>query len=116
MASGIFLKQCSQGRKPLADVFAPQDEIVTNVVVALEPKIYSAERDRIAQKSPDRLDAWDHVIRALTRIWQYTRIGNETALSHLSEALRLDPAYAPALGSTLGSVFGMFSKAGEWAA
>jgi adenylate cyclase len=103
---GAQLADASTGRevwseryeRALADVFALQDEIVTNVVVALEPKIYAAERDRIAQKPPDRLDAWDHVMRALPHIWHYTRTGNETALTHLSEALRLDLAYARALG------------------
>ena len=54
--------------RALVDVFALQDEIASSVVVAVEPQIYAAERDRIQQKPPGRLDAWDYVIRALSRI------------------------------------------------
>ncbi|WP_048708078.1 hypothetical protein [Microvirga massiliensis] len=103
---GVELADASTGRevwseryeRALVDVFALQDEITTSVVVAVEPKIYAAERDRIQQKQPDHLDAWDCVMRALPHTWQLTRGGNETALNLLSDSLRLDPVYARALG------------------
>ncbi len=103
---GVQLADAGTGRevwseryeRALVDVFALQDEIAASVVVAVEPKLYAAERDRIQQKQPDHLDAWDCVIRALPHMWQLTRGGHETALNLLSDALRLDPSYARALG------------------
>ena len=80
------------------DVFALQDEITSNVVNAVEPQIYSAERDRIHQKQPDDLNAWDYLIRAMPHVWVHTRHNNDLALNLLSEALRLNPSYARALG------------------
>ena len=103
---GVQLADAGTGRevwseryeRPLVDVFALQDEIAANVVVAVEPKLYAAERDRIQQKPPGDLDAWDCVIRALSQMWRGTQSDNEAALDFLSAALRLDPAYARALG------------------
>jgi adenylate cyclase len=84
--------------RALVDVFAVQDEITTSVVMAVEPQIYAAERERVQQKPPGRLDAWDCVIRAMSHMWLHTKGSHESALDLLTSALRLDPAYARALG------------------
>ena len=86
---GVQLAEASTGREVwselyeegFVDVFGLQNEIVAHVVVAVERKLYTAERNRLAQKPPDRLDASDCVIRALPRMWQPTRAGNDTALN-----------------------------------
>jgi adenylate cyclase len=103
---GVQLAETGTGRemwseryeRALSDVFALQDEIATSVVVAVEPQLYVAERDRIQRQPPGRLDAWDCVIRALSHMWRHTKADNEAALALLSDAIRLDPAYARALG------------------
>jgi TolB-like protein len=82
----------------LVDVFAVQDEITASIVMAVEPQIYAAERERVQQKPPGRLDAWDCVIRAMSHMWLHTKDSHEAALDLLTSALRLDPAYARALG------------------
>jgi len=84
--------------RALADLFALQDEIAASVVVTVEPQLYAAESARVQQTPPDRLDAWDYVIRALSCMWRRTRSDNAAALDLLSAALRLDPTYARALG------------------
>jgi adenylate cyclase len=84
--------------RALADLFALQDEIATSVVVAVEPQLYAAERARVQRMPPDKLDAWDHVIRAVALMGRRTRSDNAAALELLSRALRLDPSYARALG------------------
>jgi len=84
--------------RALVDVFAVQDEITASIVMAVEPQIYAAERERVQQKPPGRLDAWDCVIRALSHMWLHTKSSHEAALDLLTSALRLDPAYARALG------------------
>ncbi len=103
---GVQLADATTGRevwteryeRALEDVFALQDEVAGRVVLAVEPKLYAAEGDRIQQKRPDDLDAWDCVIRALPHMWQETRAGHETALNLFSDAIRLDPTYSRALG------------------
>jgi adenylate cyclase len=103
---GVRLADATTGRevwsdrydRAVVDVFALQDEITANVVNAVEPQIYSAERDRIHQKQPDDLNAWDYLIRAMPHVWVHTRHNNDLALNLLSEALRLNPSYARALG------------------
>ena len=84
--------------RPLADLFALQDEIAASVVTAVEPQLYAAESARLQQMPPSQFDAWDHMIRALSFMWRRTTSDNATALDLLSAALRLDPSYARALG------------------
>jgi tetratricopeptide (TPR) repeat protein len=103
---GVQLAHAATGReiwserydRPLLDIFAIQDEIAASVVIAVEPQLYAAERDRVQQKPPGSLDAWDCVIRALWHMWLRTKDHHEAALNSLSSALRLDPSYARALG------------------
>jgi TolB-like protein len=82
----------------LADVFAVQDEITNAIVAAIEPQIYAAENFRAQRKSPDSLDAWDLVMRALSHYWRVTRQDNVVAQALLEKASALDPHYGQALG------------------
>src|SRR5712691_3744711 len=121
---GVQLADAGTGReiwaeryeRALAGLFTLQDEIAASVVVAVEPQLYAAESERVQQKSPGRLDAWDFVIRALSHMWRLTRNDNAAALDLLSAALRLDPTYARALGLhawlSLWHVHNGFSTAG----
>ncbi|HEY4921387.1 MAG TPA: winged helix-turn-helix domain-containing tetratricopeptide repeat protein [Xanthobacteraceae bacterium] len=84
--------------RDLADVFAVQDEITTAIVAAIEPQIYAAENFRAQRKSPDSMDAWDLVMRALSHYWRVTRQDNVVAQALLEKATALDPNYGQALG------------------
>ena len=84
--------------RDLADVFAVQDEITTAIVAAIEPQIYAAENFRAQRKSPDSMDAWDLVMRALSHFWRVTREDNVVAQALLEKATALDPHYGQALG------------------
>ena len=84
--------------RDLADVFAVQDEITTAIVAAIEPQIYAAENFRAQRKSPDSMDAWDLVMRALSHYWRITRQDNVVAQALLEKATALDPTYGQALG------------------
>ena len=97
----------------LADVFAVQDEITEAIVAAIEPQIYAAENCRILRKAPDRLDAWDLLIRALSHYWRLTREDNAIALALLERATEIDPHYGHALG--LLSSSHMFNVHMGWA-
>ncbi|MFO1162168.1 MAG: winged helix-turn-helix domain-containing tetratricopeptide repeat protein [Reyranellaceae bacterium] len=84
--------------RDLADVFAVQDEITEAIVTAIEPQIYAAENCRTLRKPPDRLDAWDLLMRAQSHYWRLTREDNAAALELLERATEIDPQYGQALG------------------
>ncbi len=81
----------------LADVFAVQDDITQAVVAAIEPQLYAAEDFRARRKTPDNMDAWDLVMRALSHYWRVTRQDNLVAQALLEKAISVDPGYGQAL-------------------
>ena len=83
--------------RDLADVFAVQDEITQAVVAAVEPQLYAAEDFRARRKTPDNMDAWDLVMRALSHYWRVTRQDNLVAQALLEKAISVDPSYGQAL-------------------
>ena len=83
--------------RDLADVFAVQDEITQAVVAAIEPQLYAAESFRSPRKTPDNMDAWDLVMRALPHYWRVTRQDNLVAQALLEKAIAVDPGYGQAL-------------------
>ena len=84
--------------RDLADVFAVQDEITEAIVAAIEPQLYAAENFRARRKSPNNLDAWDLVMRALSHYWRVTRQDNVVAQALLEKATAIDPNYGQAHG------------------
>ena len=97
----------------LADVFAVQDEITEAIVAAIEPQLYAAENFRARRKTPDSLDAWDLVMRALSHYWRVTRQDHVVAQALLEKAIAIDPDYGQALGVLATSY--MFSAHMGWA-
>jgi TolB-like protein len=84
--------------RDLADVFAVQDEITEAIVAAIEPQLYAAENFRAQRKSPENMDAWDLVMRALSHYWRVTRQDNVVAQALLEKATAIDPGYGQAHG------------------
>src|SRR6202035_2831543 len=93
--SHIWAERYDRG---LADVFAVQDEITEAIVAAIEPQLYAAENFRARRKSPDSMDAWDLVMRALSHYWRVTRQDNVVAQALVEKANAIDPSYGQALG------------------
>jgi TolB-like protein len=83
--------------RAVADLFAVQDEITESVVASLEPHLYQAENRRFQSRSPESLDAWGFVMRAMPHIWTWAEAGSEIAVGHLKSALKIEPDYARAL-------------------
>jgi TolB-like protein/class 3 adenylate cyclase/Tfp pilus assembly protein PilF len=82
--------------RELADIFAVQDEITERVVAAIEPQLYAAEHLRSQRKSPESLDAWDCIARALSYVGQGTLAGRAEAEALCRRAIALTPGYAHA--------------------
>jgi len=78
----------------LADVFDLQDRLTESIVGAIEPSLRRAEIERAISKRPDRLDAYDLYLRAVTFTYANTATANDKALWYLTQSLQVDPGYA----------------------
>jgi TolB-like protein/class 3 adenylate cyclase len=82
--------------REIVDIFAVQDEITERVVAAIEPELYAAEHFRSQRKPPESLNAWECVIRALSRLGQGTREANTDAEALCRRAIATAPDYGQA--------------------
>jgi adenylate cyclase len=82
--------------RDVTDMFELQDEIVQQVVGAIEPRLLAAEGVRSQSRAPADLDAWEMVARAMSRYWHVTAPDIEAAIAMLKEAVGRHPDYGPA--------------------
>ena len=80
--------------RPLQDIFALQDEIRQQIVVALRVKVQQAELERARRIPTDNLTAYDHVLRGMEYSRLVTKEGNAQARQMFEKAVELDPQYA----------------------
>ncbi|MGC2319282.1 MAG: adenylate/guanylate cyclase domain-containing protein, partial [Bradyrhizobium sp.] len=78
-----------------SDIFAVQDEMTASVAGIIEPALADAEQQRVLRKPPDSLDAWEAYQRGLWHFNRYSPEENKTALNFFSQAIALDPNFAP---------------------
>jgi Flp pilus assembly protein TadD len=84
--------------RALDDVFAIQDEITDSVIGCIQPQVYAAEHERLRRKPPQRLDAWESIVRGMFLYSQHSDASTKEALTMLDRAVVLDPGYAQAHG------------------
>jgi TolB-like protein/Tfp pilus assembly protein PilF len=78
----------------LADFFGLQDQIAESVIAAMEPRLHAAEHRRFQSRSPDSLDAWGFVMKAMPHIWDWGSAQDiEVAQALLKRAIDIDPDY-----------------------
>jgi adenylate cyclase len=82
--------------RDLTDIFEMQDEIVQQVVAALEPTLLNMEIARARAKPTESLAAYDLYLRALPEFHSFTEAGFRRAEALLRDALGRDPRYADA--------------------
>src|SRR5262249_49587208 len=82
----------------IEDVFDLQDQVTTNVISAIAPRLEQAEIERPRRKPPASLDAYDYFLRGMAGVHQWTREAVEEALPHFYRAIELDPGFAAAYG------------------
>ncbi len=78
------------------DVFAFQDRIVASITNALEPRLQAAEAARVRGRPTDSLDAYDCVLQALSRLYDFTVESYRETGELLDRAVVLDQNYAQA--------------------
>jgi adenylate cyclase len=79
-----------------ANIFALQDEVITQIVKALSVQLTKGEEAQIARLPTDNLEAYDFYIRAEQKVYAvgYEPLG--AALSLYQRAIALDPEFADA--------------------
>lgn len=77
----------------LADIFELQDQITTQVIGNIAPRLELAEIERARRKTTN-LDAYDYYLRAWAAIYRFSAEGSKEALSLLEKAIALDSDFA----------------------
>jgi len=78
----------------LDDIFELQDQITTQIVVAIAPEIEAHERERARRKPPENLDAWESYQRGLSKFYRHDKTSFDEAIRLFREAIALDPEFA----------------------
>jgi adenylate cyclase len=82
--------------RELQDIFHLQDDLTEHVVAAIEPHLYVEEGLRASAQSPESIDAWGLVVRALGLLNKIERKGNGEAQALLRQAIAAEPHYGRA--------------------
>ena len=98
--------------RAMDDIFALQDDITLSVVGAIEPSLRQAEIERVRRKRPEKLDAYDLVLRAAQMVNTAMPEGAVQALPLLERALTLEPGYGLAHGHAAFCHEVLFVRAG----
>lgn len=89
--------------RPLAQLFALEDDVRQKIVTALKVKLTREEQERLQRAPTDNLEAYDYYLRALKHAADTTATSQQPVREALNQALRLDSRYAAAyalLGAT----------------
>jgi TolB-like protein/Tfp pilus assembly protein PilF len=80
----------------IADLFALQDEIATQIAQTLPIRVTESEQRRVSAKPTKSFEAYDYVLRARPALARPTRGNNVEARALLRHAIELDPSYGAA--------------------
>ena len=82
----------------LIDAFELQDQVTTNVVAAVAPRVDQAESERAKRKPVENLDAYDCFLRGMACSHMLTKDSQDEALRLFYRAIELDPEFATPYG------------------
>jgi TolB-like protein/Tfp pilus assembly protein PilF/predicted Ser/Thr protein kinase len=98
--------------KEMTQIFAIQSDVAQQIASALKAKLSPREKEHIAKKPTDNLDAYAYYLKGREYYYRYTRQDNESAIDLFKKALSLDPNYALAYAG-LGDAYGQ--RSASWA-
>ncbi|MEJ7688091.1 MAG: adenylate/guanylate cyclase domain-containing protein [Variovorax sp.] len=78
------------------EVFDFQDRIAARIIASLEPSVRAVETARAGAWPTESLDAYDCVLKAMSRLYRFTDESYAEAQQLLDRALQLDGGYAQA--------------------
>lgn len=79
-----------------SEIFEFQDRIAASVIGSLEPRLRAVEAARAAERPTESLDAFDSVLKAMSRLYRFTDESFRETGELLERAIALDPSYAQA--------------------
>jgi TolB-like protein/DNA-binding SARP family transcriptional activator/Tfp pilus assembly protein PilF len=82
--------------REIEDVFVVQDELSSTIVSTLAGRVEAARLAQARRAPPERLDAYDFVLRGKEHHHRYTREDCEVAIDMFEHAIEADPEYAQA--------------------
>ncbi len=82
--------------RDLADIFAVQDDVTTQIVRALKVKLTDSKSAPTPRVEPENAEAYDCVLRAREQYRLYSTEGNAVARELCEKAIALAPNYAEA--------------------
>ena len=94
--------------RELKDVFAIQSDISKTVANALKVQLLSSEKRDIEKRATESTEAHTMYLKGLHHYNERTKEGNQRAVKHFEEAIKLDPKYAIAYAALADcySIFG----------
>jgi adenylate cyclase len=82
--------------REMEDVFVVQDELSSTIVSTLAGRVEAARLDKARRAPPERLDAYDYILRGKEHHHRYTRDDCGVAIEMFERAVERDPGYAQA--------------------
>ena len=82
--------------RELEDIFVVQDEVTATVVSTLAGRVEASRLAHARRMPPDRLDAYDYVLRGKDHHHRNTAQDCEAAIDMFERAIERDPEFAPA--------------------
>ena len=89
--------------RELKDIFAIQDEITMNIMIALQVKLTEGEQARLQAKYTSNLEAYVKYLQAGEYFFKFSKEGNVLARQKYQESIALEPEYAPAYAGLAGT-------------
>ena len=80
--------------RELEDIFALQDEIIKQIVTALEIQLVEGEQAHVRRDKVRNLEAYFTTLKAREHIYSFTESGSAQARKLLEKAITLDPEFA----------------------
>jgi TolB-like protein/class 3 adenylate cyclase/Tfp pilus assembly protein PilF len=75
-------------------IFSLQDKVLEKIVASLALKLSAKDRQRLANRGTDSVEAHDLYMRGLFQESRFTREANGVAVKYYEQALAIDPDYA----------------------
>jgi TolB-like protein/Tfp pilus assembly protein PilF len=80
--------------RPLINIFSLQDEITQKIVTALAVKLTDSERERLARRYTNNLEAYEYFLRGEEYSYRFTKDAHVQARQMYEKAIELDPGFA----------------------
>ncbi len=80
------------------DLFKLQNEIINNIVTALDVKLVEGEQAKLFRKGTENPEAYDAFAKGNSLFRRFRKDSNSLARQYLSKAIKLDPKYLEAIG------------------